>query len=266
MDKNKLAEFIGWHIGDGCLSISKKRYQYFLTGDIVEEYSFYKNIIVPTFNDLFGAFFDKKIKLRKYKSNNVCGIYIGNKNFVKVLNENIGIKSGKKINITIPEIIKSKNQKIAFLRGLFDTDGSIYYCKSNFKTKKRSLFTIFHYKPKIKLATISKELIEQVYDLLIGLGFSPMIRKPAKQKKNENIMYGVELYRIADTKKWINEIGFKNSKHLTKVLLHKKFGFCPPYSKIKQRKDMLDGKLNPLTFYPSNPHLSLNYIKKNLSN
>ena len=39
-----------------------------------------------------------------------------------------------------------------------DTDGSIYFCKSNVKTKKESLFRIFHYKPKIKLATISKKL------------------------------------------------------------------------------------------------------------
>ena len=36
----ELAEFLGWHVGDGCISINKRRHQYTLTGDIVEEYPF----------------------------------------------------------------------------------------------------------------------------------------------------------------------------------------------------------------------------------
>ena len=108
-------------------------------------------------------------------------------------------------------------------------------------------------------------LIDQVYLLLCDLGFSPRIRKPAKQRKNEHIMFGVVLHRNKDTKRWIKEIGFKNPKHMTKIQLCAKYGFCPPNTTIKQRIGMIKGNLNPLTFYPMNSHLSLNHIKKKLS-
>ncbi len=262
----ELAEFIGWHIGDGCISITKRYSEYTLTGDITEEHQFYKEIIVPTFNNLFKNILNKEIKLKQYKSNKVCGIYIFNKDFVKYLQEKLGLQSGKKINVNTPEVIQTKDQKICFLRGLFDTDGSIYYCKSNVKTKKQSLYKIFHYKAKIKLATISKNLIDQVYTMLCDLGFSPRIRKPARQRENENIMYGVVLYRKNDINKWIEEIGFKNPKHLTKIQLWKKYGFCPPYTKLDQRYKMLNETLSPLTFYPEYSHLNLNNIKDDLNN
>jgi hypothetical protein len=255
----ELAEFLGWHIGDGCVSINNRYSEYTLTGDLIEEYPFYNNVILPTFKKLFSNYVKKEIKLKEYKSNGVCGIYIFDKNFVRFLQKNFGLKSGKKINISIPNIIKTDEQKISFLRGLFDTDGSIYYCKSNFKTVNESWYTKFHYKSKIKLATISKPLIDQVYQLLCDLGFSPRIRKPAKQKINENMMYGVVLYRKDDTQRWIEEIGFKNPKHQTKVQIWKKFGFCPPKTTLKQRIKMLKGELEPLTFYPG--YSLLNYSK-----
>lgn len=262
--QDEIAEFVGWHIGDGCISINSRYSEYALTGDIIEEYPFYTTIVLPTFKKLFSSFFKKEITIKKYKSNGVCGIYIFDKKFVEFILNKTGLKNGKKINTQIPDIIKTRNQKIAFLRGLFDTDGSIYYCKSNYRPINESLFSIFHYKPKIKLATISKTLIDQVYRLLCYLGFSPRIRKPAKQKINENMMFGVVLHRKNDTKRWIEEIGFKNLKHLTKVHLWKKFGFCPPNTNLNQRIKMLKGELNPLTFYPSYSHLSLNQIKEKL--
>ena len=43
--KPDIAEFLGWHVGDGCLSITKRHYEYTLTGDITEEYPFYKEVI-----------------------------------------------------------------------------------------------------------------------------------------------------------------------------------------------------------------------------
>jgi len=142
---NKLAEFLGWHIGDGCLSVNKRYSEYTLTGDLTEEYDFYKNIIIPAFQDLFGSFFNKRIELKKYESNGVCGIYLFNKDFVEFLHKSFNLPKGKKIDIKIPKLIKTDRQKISFLRGLFDTDGSIYYCKSNAKTKNESLYTKFHF-------------------------------------------------------------------------------------------------------------------------
>ena len=72
----ELAEFLGWHIGDGCISITDRYSEYTLTGDIIEEYTFYENIVLPTFNKLFQNQLNKKVELKKYKSNSVCGIYL----------------------------------------------------------------------------------------------------------------------------------------------------------------------------------------------
>ena len=34
----KLAEFLGWYFGDGCLSTKGGRFQFTLTGDLNEEF------------------------------------------------------------------------------------------------------------------------------------------------------------------------------------------------------------------------------------
>ena len=39
-------------------------------------------------------------------------------------------------------------------------------------------------------------------------------------------------------------IGIKNPVKLTRYLVWKKFGFCPPHTNLQQRKDILNGKLN----------------------
>jgi len=249
MDRKEIAEFLGWHLGDGCISINSKYSEYTLTGDIKEEYPFYEEVILPTFNRIFKNNLKKPIILKKYHSVGVCGIYLFDKSFVSFLQKQYGLLSGKKYNIKIPEIIKTKEEKIHFLRGLFDTDGSIYFCKSNYKPKKKTFCNKYHYKPKIKLATISKVLIKEVFNMLLSLGFTPRMYKPRKQRKNEQYMYSVVLDLDKDTKKWIKEIGFKNHKHLTKVKVWKKYGFCPPFTKINERIQMLNGELDPNSFY-----------------
>lgn len=260
---NKIAEFIGWHLGDGCISTKGNRFQYSLTGDRVEERSFYENVIIPTFNEIFEDNLRKPINLRSYKSIGVCGIYLSDKKFVNFLQDKYNLIGGKKIEVKIPSFEKMNYVK-SFLRGLFDTDGSIYFSRSHFKTKKESFFTIFHYKPKIKLATISENLILTVYQMLLDLGYYPRLRKPARQRINENIMYGVVLDLKADVNKWINEIGFKNEKHVSKIKLWQKYGFVPPYTKLKDRNLIIDDKLDPLSYYSGYEHYNIEEIKNKL--
>ena len=257
-------EFLGWYVGDGCISINKRYSEFALTGDITEEYPFYRNIVVPSFNEIFKRYLKKPVELKKYRSVGVCGIYVFNKDFVAMLQHDFDLISGKKITITIPPCIKTEHQKIDFLRGLYDTDGSIYFCKSNTKTKKESLYFLFHYTPKIKIAGISKVLIEQVYEIILSLGFSPRIQKPIQQRKNEYLMHSVILDRRKDVLMWDKNIGFNNEKHSTKIDIWKKFGFCPPYTTLQERFQILNNNLNPLIYYPKY-FKSLSAIKRKLS-
>jgi hypothetical protein len=63
-ESNSIAEFLGWHLGDGCLTSSKNKFQYSLTGDIIEEKEFYIKEIIPTMNSLFRTQLKKPIKQR----------------------------------------------------------------------------------------------------------------------------------------------------------------------------------------------------------
>ena len=140
----EIAEFLGWHIGDGGISINNKHHQYTLTGDIVEEYPFYKEIIIPSFNRIFRKYLKNTTELKTYKSVGVCGIYVFSKAFVDMLRKDLNIPIGKKTDIQVPKLIKTLSQKRHFLRRLCDTDGSIYFCKSYVKRKGKSLFNKFH--------------------------------------------------------------------------------------------------------------------------
>jgi len=262
--EEKVAEFIGWHLGDGCISEShNKRLNYSLTGDLTEEKEFYEETILPTFNSLFKGITKKEIVLKDYSSVGVCGIYLYNQALIKDVQREYNLPIGKKKNIHIPkEIMQSDNKDIkkAFLRGLFDTDGSIYFCKSYHPTKKPSLYRFFHYKPKIKLATISKKLIEETKSLLVSLDIHSRIQKPIRQRKKENVIHSLVIERMEDVDKWIKEIGFKNPKHQTKVLIWKIFGFCPPNTKVFERKQVIYGEKSIFDFYTQNNHNSRQLI------
>ncbi len=247
MERDEIAEFLGWYFGDGCISI-KKRKQFFLTGDLGEELKFYEEVVVPTFNRLFQKHLNYEVKLRKYPSVGVCGIYIFNEEFVSNLLKWFQLKGGKKLEVTLPTFSTS-GEKISFLRGLFDTDGSIYFCKSNVKTKKPTFSNTFHYKPKIKIATISENIIDYVYNLLLELGFSPRLYSPRRQRSNENIMYSLVLDTQENVDKWIESVGFRNHKHNSKVNVWKKFGFCPPNTSVKERELIISEKIDPLSYY-----------------
>ena len=96
------------------------------------------------------------------------------------------------------------------------------------------------------------------------MGFTPRVYKPNRQREKENIIYGVVLDTKRDTKKWIKEIGFKSSKHLTKIEVWQKFGFCPAKTKLSQRNEIIEGTLDPLPFYPKCQIKDLQKIKHEL--
>jgi hypothetical protein len=78
--------------------------------------------------------------------------------------------------------------------------------------------------------------------MLLGLGLHPRLKKPYKGKSNKNKVYTLLIYRRGDVKYFIEEIGFKNSKHHTKWLIFKKLGYCPPRTTLKERRKMLQCK------------------------
>jgi intein/homing endonuclease len=229
-----LAEIIGIHIGDGCISVNERYSMYYLGGDLREEREYHDKWVSPLFNKkIMLPLYGKKILYKDYPKVGIYGFYIFNKKIVSLFNK-FGIKPGSKINISIPNRIK-KHPKLVkrFLRGLFDTDGNIYFDKNrSAKIRKNN-------QPAIKLGTVSSGLANQVFELLKKLGFHPREKRPYKGKRDKNFVYTILIYRRGDIIKFIKEIGFKNPKHYTKWLVYKKFGFCPPHTTLKERRRML---------------------------
>ncbi|MEK6927123.1 MAG: LAGLIDADG family homing endonuclease [Nanoarchaeota archaeon] len=113
----------------------------------------------------------------------------------------------KSLKIVIPDAIKDNwNFAKYFIRGLFDTDGSVFAVK-----KPR----IEKY-PSIELTTISKTLAEQVKFLLEQNGFRVSKIWEFKQK-SRNLGYRFGLNGQDNLKKWIKEIGFSNPYKLERA-------------------------------------------------
>ncbi|MAE13627.1 hypothetical protein CMO92_03605 [Candidatus Woesearchaeota archaeon] len=230
MKKNKyVAEIVGLSFGDGSLTFRKNgslRYQ--LRGH-VEEKVFYDKHIIPLFEKNIG-----KVNITHYT---------GKKPYYGICSENqylclglksLGIPVGPKKDLKIPAWIKSDESFLKmFLRGLFDTDGSLFCGKDyNYSEKK-------HIKLRMSLASTSYNLIKEVSLSLKRLGIHNLIIKPYKQKKKN----WKDLNKIQidgpNVQDFLNNISLKNFKHLSKYKIWKHFGFCPPHTSLKQRERIL---------------------------
>ncbi len=230
MSSRLIAEALGIHVGDGCISITERYCEYALLGDRLEEREYYDSHVSP----IFSKILKRPIVCKEYISNGTYGFHIFNKKVVDFF-LGFGLPAGSKLNIDIPNFVK-KDQGLLklFLRGLFDTDGNLYF------DKHRQVKNPLNNVPQIKLDSTSKHLVYSVYMALRKFGFHPRLKKPYKGKRDKNYIYSVLLYRKRDTEKYIEEIGFKNQKHITKWKIFRKFGFCLPHTTLILRKKLLE--------------------------
>jgi intein/homing endonuclease len=237
----ELAELLGIHIGDGCISENNRYSEYYLGGDLIEEREYHDNWVGPLFNKkIMIPLFNKKVNYKEHPKVGVYAFHIFDKKLVDFF-KSFGICSGSKINSGIPKTILSDKKLLKrFLRGLFDTDGCIYFDKNY--SSKNPISNV----PKILIGTVSKELINDVYFSLFKLGIHPIMQKPYKGKKDKNIVYRIRICRKKDINYFIKEIKFKNPKHYTKWLVFKKLGYCPSFTNLKQRKILLQGDYKDL--------------------
>ncbi len=172
-----LAEFVGILLGDGNIT----RTQVAVTLGSKDEYAGY---VAELMNKLFGV--NAKIMVLP-KGHKV--VYIGSTVLVRWF-LSMGLSFNKVRSQTdVPGWIFEKNcYKKSALRGLFDTDGSVY--KLKFGTQ-------------IAFTNYSKPLIISVRKMLLDLGFHP------SKISGRNIY----ITKRSDLDKFFKEIGFKNRKH-----------------------------------------------------
>ncbi|MBI2068569.1 MAG: hypothetical protein HYT67_00450 [Candidatus Yanofskybacteria bacterium] len=178
----KLAEMVGILLGDGHLTPT----QVTVTLGKKDEYTGY-------ISDLMTSLFNVKPKTSVTKEGHYI-IYLGSARLVRWFLK-MGLCFNKvKNQVDIPPwCIRRKNYMINTIRGLIDTDGSVY--KLRFGTQ-------------ISFCNRSLPLMKAVRTMLIRLGF-----KPSKISS-----HNIYLTRSGDLLKYYKEVGFNNKKHEKRFL------------------------------------------------
>jgi hypothetical protein len=224
-------------MGDGNLYKKDYHNKLTMTGHLFDEKEFYLETIMPLMHNLFG----NMPTMIENQRDTTIQLLLNSKGTVSFLNKKIQLAIGPKTNQKIPAFVTNK-YNIEFLRGMADTD----FCLT---LKKR--YKDRHYYPVISFGTTDKNMIEQIYKLLLKEGIESsltLLRKGSRKGKtyptNEINIYGVK-----KLEKWMKVIGFRSSKHLTKYCVWKKFGYCPPNTTLQQRKKILSGESLIENFY-----------------
>lgn len=170
-----LAEIVGILLGDGHISSGQI---WFTLGSKEQEYSSY---IDSLFYKVFGFHLKILITNEGYTS-----LYIGSVSLVRYF-KNMGLVQHKvKSQVGVPSwILKNKKYYSPCLRGLFDTDGSVYKIRSGHQ---------------ISFKNMSLVLLNDFRNMLIVLGFS------ASQISN----FSVYITKKKDLRRFIEVIGSKN--------------------------------------------------------
>lgn len=187
----QFAEFIGIMLGDGGIT----KYQIRITLNKIDDKD-YISYVRELINKIFQEY-----PLLEYKKGKAVDLVVSGKNLVQLL-LSYGLVKGDKIKqqIQIPLWINNNNEfRLSVLRGLFDTDGSVYLDK--------------HYKKEIVYKSIciaytsySAPLRLNIYDTLRDFGFSPTV-----STKNR-----IMLRKREDVVKFFDLVKSNNKKHLVR--------------------------------------------------
>lgn len=190
----ELAEFVGIMMGDGGMS----SYQATVTLHSIDDFE-YGKFVADTIQNLFNYV----PGVRKRKDVSAIVIVMSRIKLVRYL-FSLGLPVGDKIRqgLDMPTWIKSRDDfSISCVRGLIDTDGSIFTHRYISKGKWYS------YK-KLSFTSASKRLLRSVAKTLKKLGMRPRFGS------NRD----VRLDSVADMKRYFSLIGTHNPKHLRRYL------------------------------------------------
>jgi intein/homing endonuclease len=200
-ESKELAEFYGIMLGDGnshrtCRynSCNDKRGTFMIriVGDSRLDNTYLTNYVKPLIKNLFKV----SIRISKFKGTNAMFLEVHSKELVNFL-EKKGFKPGNKIKnkLRIPNWIKRNNNYLKnCLRGLYDTDGSVY--KITNQNSHQICFT-----------GANINLMKDVRNSLLKLGI-----KCSKISKKD-----IYITKKSELQKFLKVIGFNNYRHLKKV-------------------------------------------------
>lgn len=203
LENEDLAEFIGIMLGDGSIGEYECR-----TGDVVKTHrrvkvtlsgseEKYCDYIENLFEELFGI----SPIVRPRKNENTVDIAVYRKALLEFLVEEVGLKLAPKWErAEIPEFYCAKESySDKILRGYFDTDGSVVLTDNN--------GTLY---PRLEMKISPSPMQEQIIGILDQRGFRFGTYDIGKGKVR------IQMNGKTQLRKWSDEIGFRNEKHVRK--------------------------------------------------
>lgn len=224
-------------MGDGNLFRKDYHSKLTLTGHLIDEREFYLNKIIPLVKKLFG----NTPTIKESKRDTTIQAILNSKGVVSFLNQKIGLLVGPKTNQKIPKEL-TKNFKVSFLKGMADTE----FCLTFKKRHKKK-----HYYPCISYGTTNQQMIKQIYNLLLEIGIKSSLSLSIVTNRNGKTLLGneIDIYGVEKLNEWMKIIGFRSSKHLTKLAIWKRYEYCPPKTNLIERRAILKGETPIENFY-----------------
>jgi hypothetical protein len=204
LNKN-LSELIGAIIGNGNIYDGKRTKYVEITGNSIQDRTYFNGRLDSIISSELG--YTPRIYIR----GNAIRLRINKRSFVRYLKViGMPIGKGKSLIVKIPcSIAKRWDLARNCIRGIFDTDGSVYF-------DKRHVYATPY--PRMDLHLNNLGLVYQIYDMLSSHGFNPRI----STKKGSLYLNGVN-----EIMHYLNTIDFSNYKHLAKVKYLKVDNYVP---------------------------------------
>jgi len=206
----KLAYYIGYLQGDGCLESSLKRFSF--TDENIDQM---KSISDMTY-DLFNISGHIRTRFPKLSKKAVYTLEIGSVDVHRFIRTTFKMPVGVKINLSIPpQMYKHKDLLRWYLRGLFDADGTLP--KDAMSVKQAFIDVTF--KDKLFIEEIQKALL--LFDIKTLRPYRRLAKSPHSNFISET--WELRIRKKSDMLNFINEIGFfsQNKAKRTKLLLRR---------------------------------------------
>ena|SRR2546422_7234093 len=184
------SEILGILMGDGSLSRTESSVQIAITGNKIDD----ENYLLGRVRTLFLRVFDLELTSRYRHSENTMDLYRHSKKVAHILHS-WGMPFGlKKLGDLRP---KPEVMPKAFIRGVFDTDGSVY--------RKYGPYA------QIQFKAVSKRLMSYIREHLVQLGFHPTRLRPDETK------FRFSLCRQNEIDAFFQTMSPSNPKHLERL-------------------------------------------------
>lgn len=217
-DNPDFAEFMGALAGDGHLTNSNYTYRVELSLNETED-RYYADYLAVKIAELFRV--KPRVYTRNEEANRVNVSFHSKKihNYISAF-----FPKGKKSSLQVPDWINSTDKSSAYLRGLTDTDGSLFFAKRGVYNKNKY--------PVIELKLQDPQFLNEIEILLEEFSLKPV--------RSSNIK--IQLNGENRLEKWIRKIGFNNLNRISRYQVWRKKGHCPPNTSLHERLKMLGNK------------------------